>query len=249
MTDIQSYLSSKTYPGRGLVFYKIHNEKLLAAYWIMGRSANSRNRVFEPINDGEFKGLGVRTVAADESKCADPHLIIYNASIEVKDKNVVIITNGDQTNTIYDAVVSSDCPRNAFQTALFTRTFEDDAPSFTPRISMMINSLTGQVALSVLKCTNPNTEGCQRSFFFYDDVVPCTGRLVSTYVDDGSPLPSFDTEPIVFSGEFVGLDDFSHAIWKNLNNDNKIGLVCWEFNLAEGTYETKIVNKYEKVGE
>lgn len=247
MTDLRNYLKNKTYPGRGLVFYKVSDEKLVAAYWIMGRSSNSRNRVFQEITDGDYAGLGVRTLAADDVLCEDPHLIIYNASLDVVEKGITIITNGDQTDTIYEALNSSDSTNEAFQSSLFTRTFEDDAPNFTPRISMMIDTRKGGVAMSILKCADPSTQAASRFFYFYDDVPAGEGRLITTYVDDGNPLPSFDSEPIKITGDIACINCLQNAIWESLNKDNKISLLCYEFDLKTGKQTRSIMNKYERV--
>ena len=242
MQNLVELISSKTYPGRGLVVFRPKGEnKLFCAYWIMGRSENSRNRVFD-----EFEG-NIRTIPADDSKVEDPHLIIYNARIALPNKNVVVITNGDQTDTIVDFVKNDTDEKAGFVQALMTRTFEDDAPNFTPRISMMVNAKTGEVAFSCLKCANSDTETPLRNFSFFEKVSEGDGYLLTTYVDDSNPLVSSCSEPLNVACNSTCLLDFKNSLWEALNDDNKISLYVEEIDLDTGETEGEYVNKYERV--
>ena len=242
MQNLFELISSKTYPGRGLVvFHPKGEDKLLCGYWIMGRSENSRNRVFE-----EFNG-NIRTIPADDSKVEDPHLIIYNARFGLPDKNVVVITNGDQTDTIVEFVKNSPDEKTAFMQALTTRTFEDDSPNFTPRISMMVSTKSGEVAFSCLKCSDCQTETALRNFSFYDSVSEGAGYLLTTYVDDSNPLESSCAEPIKVKCDCESLLEFKSSLWEALNDDNKISLYVEEVDLDTGEIEGKYINKYERV--
>ena len=242
MLDLFELISSKTYPGRGLVtFHPKGEDKLFCGYWIMGRSENSRNRVFE-----EFDGK-IRTIPADDARVEDPHLIIYNARIGLPNKNVVVITNGDQTDTIVEFVGNSSDEKTAFMQALMTRTFEDDAPNFTPRISIMVNTKSGEVAFSCLKCANSEAEIASRNFSFFDNVPDGDGYLLTTYVDDSSPLESSCAEPIKVTCDCKSLSEFESSLWEALNNDNKISLYVEEVDLDTGEIEGKYINKYERV--
>ena len=242
MLDLFELISSKTYPGRGLVtFHPKGEDKLFCGYWIMGRSENSRNRVFE-----EFNG-NIRTIPADDSKVEDLHLIIYNARIELPNKNVVVITNGDQTDTIGEFVGNSSDVKIAFMQALMTRTFEDDAPNFTPRISIMVNTKSGEVAFSCLKCANSEAEIASRNFSFFDNVPDGDGYLLTTYVDDSSPLESSCAEPIKVTCDCKSLSEFKSSLWEVLNDDNKISLYVEEVNLETGNTFGEYVNKYQRV--
>lgn len=229
MFDLAKILSENSYPGRGIVIGKsADGKKALMAYFIMGRSENSRNRIFEA-----FDG-GMRTKAYDESKLSDPSLIIYNPYLSLD--GVDIITNGDQTNTIYDFMKEG----KSFEQALATREFEPDAPNFTPRISGVMyyseNSFTYK--LSILKSSNGNPDVCNRFFYNY---LPLDGigHFIHTYKCDGNPIPSFYGEP-----EEVALpntaEELSELIWKNLNCDNKVSLVVRETAL-DGTGSRQII--------
>ena len=242
MQNLFELISSKTYPGRGLVAFRPKGvNKLFCVYWIMGRSENSRNRVFE-----EFEG-NIRTVPADASKVEDAHLIIYNARVSIPNRNVVILTNGDQTDTIVDFVKSGDDEKVAFMQALMTRTLEDDAPNFTPRISMMVNTKSGEVAFSCLKCANAESEIPQRCFNFYDGLSEGEGYLLTTYVDDSKILKASCSEPVKVACDSECLSDFKDSLWKVLNDDNKISLYVEEIDLETGKSVGEFVNKYEKV--
>ncbi len=235
--DLKTLLSENSYPGRGIVIGKSKNgKKALIAYFIMGRSENSRNRIFE-----RFDG-GMRTKAFDESKLSDPHLIIYNPYLERK--NIDIITNGDQTNTIFDFLADE----KSFEDALATREFEDDAPNFTPRISGIVYYCyprsTFAYKLSILKSANGNPEACQRYYYNYTSL-DGIGHFIHTYKCDGSPIPSFYGEP-----EEVALPDsgaeLADLVWKNLNADNKVSLFVREVDLETGEVWEKIFNKNEE---
>ena len=226
-------LSSTTYPGRGIVIGKTPNGKKAAiAYFIMGRSENSRNRIF--VKDGE----GIRTEAFDPSKLDDPSLIIY-APVRVLG-NKTIVTNGDQTDTIYDLMDK----QYTFEQALRTREFEPDAPNYTPRISGVLHFDNGSFnyAMSILKSNNGNPEACNRYTFAYENPVAGEAHFIHTYMGDGNPLPSFEGEPTLVDVP-DNMEDFADLVWNNLNNDNKVSLFVRYINIEDGSYETKIINK------
>lgn len=208
-------LSSTTYPGRGIVIGKTPDGKKAAiAYFIMGRSENSRNRIF--VKDGE----GIRTEAFDPSKLEDPSLIIY-APVRVLG-NKTIVTNGDQTDTIYDLMDK----QYTFEQALRTREFEPDAPNYTPRISGVLHFDNGSFnyAMSILKSNNGNPEACNRYTFAYENPVAGEAHFIHTYMGDGNPLPSFEGEPTLVDVP-DNMEDFADLVWNNLNNDNKVSLL------------------------
>jgi hypothetical protein len=233
MRSLAAELSSTTYPGRGIVVGKTPDGKHAAiAYFIMGRSENSRNRVF--VEEGE----GIRTEAYDPSKLEDPSLIIY-APVRVLG-NKTIVTNGDQTDTIYDLMNK----QFTFEQALRTREFERDAPNYTPRISGILHIESGNYnyAMSILKSNNGNPDACNRYTFAYEKPVAGEGHFIHTYMGDGNPLPSFEGEPEVvdIKGD---IDEFTNLVWDNLNEDNKVSLFVRFINIADGSYESRIVNK------
>jgi len=222
-------LSSNTYPGRGIVIGRSADGKnAVIAYFIMGRSVNSRNRIFEENDRG-----GIRTKAFDESKMEDPSLIIYNPVLKLDGKTIV--TNGDQTDTIYDFMKDGHCYRRA----LLTREFEPDAPNYTPRISGVVKP-NGDYMLSILK-SNMGAPECLRYFFEYPSRAGL-GHFIHTYKCDGNPIPSFEGEPtpVEIDGE---IDEFTNMIWENLNEDNKVSLFTRFINLESGEEETRIINK------
>ena len=228
-------LSATTYPGRGIVIGRTGDgKKAVTAYFIMGRSENSRNRIF--VEDGE----GIRTQAFDPSKLEDPSLIIY-APVRVLG-NKTIVTNGDQTDTIYELMDK----QQTFEQALRTREFEPDAPNYTPRISGIMHIDNGEFnyAMSILKSNNGNPDACNRYTFAYSDPVAGEGHFIHTYLCDGNPLPSFEGEP-----KLVAIQDnieiFTELLWNSLNADNKVSLFVRYINIETGEYETKIVNKNE----
>ena len=233
MLSLEKELQSNAYPGRGLVIGKSEDgKKAVTAYFIMGRSENSRNRVF--VEDGK----GIRTQAFDPSKLTDPSLIIY-APVRVLG-NKTIVTNGDQTDTIYEGMDK----QMTFEQSLRSREFEPDAPNYTPRISgiMHIENGTYNYAMSILKSANGNPEACNRYTFAYENCLAGEGRFIHTYQGDGNPLPSFEGEPklVSISGD---IDTFTNKIWNSLNEDNKVSLFVRFIDIETGEYETRIVNK------
>lgn len=243
-STLTNYLKQCSYPGRGIFVYRLQVDEILCAYWIMGRSKNSRNRIFEPFEDGNIRG--VRTVAANEKDVEDPHLIIYNPYIEFKDKNLVIITNGDQTDTIFSYLKNNNnCMHDNFLNALMSRDAEDDEPNFTPRISCLIDIESFSTIMSIIKkdCDSNNTN---RNFFIYDSIPLHTGRFISTYKNDDNPLPPFSGEPQLKNDIFENLDDFTNNLWETLNFENKISLLTISIKKT-GEIEHKIINKYKKI--
>jgi hypothetical protein len=198
----------------------------------MGRSENSRNRVF--VTEGE----GIRTQAFDPSKLEDPSLIIY-APVRVLG-NKTIVTNGDQTDTIYELMDK----QNTFEQSLRTREFEPDAPNYTPRISGILHIENGDYnfAMSILKSDNGNAESCNRYTFAYSNPAAGAGRFIHTYMGDGNPLPSFEGEPTLVNIP-DDMNEFADTVWNSLDADNKVSLFVRYINIADGTYETKIINK------
>ena len=226
-------LSATTYPGRGIVIGKSRDgKKAVTAYFIMGRSANSRNRVF--VEEGE----GIRTQAFDPGKLEDPSLIIY-APVRVVG-NTTIVTNGDQTDTVYENMGKGQ----TFEESLRQREFEPDGPNYTPRISGILNIKDGSFdyAMSILKSNNGNPEACNRYTFAYENPVNGEGHFIHTYMGDGNPLPSFEGEPtwVDIDGD---IDSFTNMVWENLNEENKVSLFVRFIDIATGAYETRIVNK------
>ena len=232
--DISKLLKENSYPGRGIILGKSADGKsAMIAYFIMGRSENSRNRIFE-----RFEG-GMRTKAFDESKLSDPSLIIYNPYL-AKD-NIDIVTNGDQTDTIYDHLVAG----KSFEDALMTREFEPDPPNYTPRISGMVTYEGGDFTymMSILKSANGNPEVCNRYFYRYTPRAG-VGHFIHTYKCDGNPIPSFYGEP-----EEIALpntaEELSEMLWKNLNPDNKVSLLVRVVPL-DGSAPTEIITNKNK---
>ena len=242
LLDLYEQLKTNAYPGRGIVLgLAPSGKKSLIAYFIMGRSANSRNRVFDPV---EAIG-GIRTLAADPAKLEDPSLIIYNP-VRTVGENTHIVTNGDQTDTVYDFMAKGD----SFEAALRTRTFEPDGPNWTPRISGVVELAEGGCSykLSILKSADGNGESCRRYFFEYPQPVAGEGHFLHTYKCDGSPIPSFEGEP-----ERVALpeepEELAVRMWESLNEDNKVSLFVRAIDLASGETEDVIINKYDAVCE
>ena len=233
MLSIEQELKSNSYPGRGIILGKSEDgTKAVAAYFIMGRSENSRNRVFVE------EGQGIRTQAFDESKLTDPSLIIY-APVRVLG-NKTIVTNGDQTDTIYEGMDR----QLTFEQSLRSREFEPDAPNYTPRISGILHIENGNYnyAMSILKSDNGCPDSCQRFTFAYNNPAAGEGHFIHTYKCDGTPLPSFEGEPkrIAVTDD---IDGFTNLLWESLNEDNKVSLFVRYIDIAAGTYETRIVNK------
>ena len=227
------YLAAKEYPGRGIILGKSEDNRAVFAYFIMGRSTNSRNRVFETSNDD------IRTKAFDESLLSDPSLIIYSP-VRVLGKKI-IVTNGDQTDTIYEYLKD----KKTFEDALYTRTFEPDTPNFTPRISGLIDIESGlKLKLSILKSDEGDESQALRFFYNYDNPKPGEGFLIHTYKENSDPLKSFEGEPIKVSLK-GSIDEFSDSLWNSLNTDNKISLAVRYIDMATGKYEQIIKNKLE----
>ncbi len=227
-------LKSNAYPGRGIVLGKSEDGKnAVIAYFIMGRSENSRNRVFVEENDG------IRTQAFDESKLVDPSLIIY-APVRVLG-NKTIVTNGDQTDTIYDLMNE----QQTFEQSLRTREFEPDDPNFTPRISGIVKVHKGEMnyAISILKSADGNPESCLRYTFTYSNPLNGEGRFIHTYKNDGNPLPSFEGEPKRINLGNDDIDTFTEKVWNALNDDNKVSLFVRYIDIATGKTDSRIVNK------
>lgn len=234
--DLAKEIGSTTYPGRGIVIgVTPDKKKAAAAYFIMGRSVNSRNRVF--VEDGE----GIRTEAFDPSLLEDPSLIIY-APVRVLGKDT-IVTNGDQTDTIYERMSQG----MTFEQSLRVREFEPDGPNYTPRISAILHT-EGKFSfeMSILKSNNGDPDCCNRYTFSYDNPKAGEGRFIHTYMQDGNPLPTFEGEPTVVTIPTNDLDEFTEIVWNSLNEDNKISLFTRFIDLETGKVETKIINKHTK---
>ena len=231
--SLKDDLQRNTYPGRGIVLGKTPDgRKAVAAYFIMGRSENSRNRIFVT------EGQGIRTQAYDPSKLVDPSLIIY-APVRVLG-NKTIVTNGDQTDTIYAGMDR----QLTFEQALRSREFEPDGPNFTPRISGILHIESGKFnyALSILKSSDGDPQSCRRYTFAYENPLAGEGHFIHTYMHDGDPLPSFEGEPklVAIDGD---IDRFTDKIWNSLNEENKVSLFVRYIDIPSGTCETRIVNK------
>ncbi len=232
MVSIYEYLAGNQYPGRGVAIGKTADgKKAIILYFIMGRSVNSRNRVFELTDDG------IRTRAFDPSKLSDPSLIIY-APVRAYG-NQTVVTNGDQTDTVVDALKVG----GTFEGALRTREFEPDAPNFTPRISGILKIENGDLSykLSVLK-KSPYCDGCDRMFYEYALPADGVGHIIHTYMGDGNPIPSFCGEPVAF-GVGNDLQSIADGVWSALNDDNKVSLFARTIELETGKTETLIYNK------
>ena len=233
MLSLEQELKSNAYPGRGIVIGKSKNGKYaVTAYFIMGRSSNSRNRVF--VEDGQ----GIRTQAFDPSKLEDPSLIIY-APVRVLG-NKTIVTNGDQTDTIYEGMDK----QMTFEQSLRSREFEPDGPNYTPRISgvMHIEGGNYSYAMSILKSNHGDGSSCVRNTFAYETPLAGEGHFIHTYMHDGNPLPSFQGEPKLVEIP-DDMEEFTNMLWTSLNEDNKVSLFVRYIDIATGKYETKIINK------
>lgn len=232
--SLECELNSLPYHGRGIIIGKsADGKKAVTAYFIMGRSVNSRNRVFVA------EGDAMRTKAFDESKMTDPHLIIYYPVRVLGNKTIV--TNGDQTDTIYELMDK----QMTFEQALRTREFEDDAPNYTPRISGIIHHENGEMnyAMSILKSADGDGSSCQRYTYAYSNPIAGRAKFIHTYKCDGDPLPSFEGEPKTLELPDVDIDSMTDIIWKNLNEDNKVSLFVRYIDLETGEIESRIVNK------
>lgn len=232
---ISDRIKDNSYVGRGIVIGKSEDsKKAVIAYFIMGRSENSRNRVF--VNDGS----DVMIKAFDESKVTDPSLIIYYP-LKNTDKGV-IVTNGDQTDTVYDYVSQG----KTFEDGLFTREFEPDDPNWTPRISGYIPSLEENFAykMSILKSADAKGTYCNRFFYNYNSLAGL-GHFIHTYMEDGNPIPTFCGEPerVYIPSD---IDEFADEIWSGLDKNNKISLFVRYFDLKTGEIESRMINKQEE---
>ena len=230
--NLTNLLESNAYPGRGIVLGITPDGKTaVAAYFIMGRSVNSRNRVFCLENDG------IRTEAYDPSKMVDPSLIIYHPVRKVGDD--LVVTNGDQTDTIRDFLVEG----KSFGQSLHTREFEPDGPNYTPRISGII-APDGSFKLSILKSADGDPSCCHRFFYTYDKPLAGEARFIHTYMGDGNPLPSFEGEPKRVALDAPDAETLADQIWNALNPDNKVSLFVRYINLADGSCQQVIKNKF-----
>ncbi len=233
--SLEKELSKNTYPGRGIVAGRSDDGRFaVAAYFIMGRSENSRNRIF--VSDGD----GLRTQAYDPARMKDPSLIIYSP-VRVLGHDT-IVTNGDQTDTVFEGLEKG----LSFERALRSRTYEPDSPNFTPRISALLHVEGGEYyyEMSILKSHHGNPECTDRQHFFYDHPIAGEGSFLHTYVSDGNPLPSFEGEPVRvnISGN---IDSFGKLLWESLNSDNKVSLFVRYIDLETAESETRIYNKWE----
>ena len=235
MEQLSALLKGNAYPGRGIVLGRSQDGKYaVVAYFIMGRSENSRNRIFVETQDG------IRTQAYDPAKMTDPSLIIYHPVRRVTDEDGVttIVTNGDQTDTLRDFMLEGE----SYVAALNTREFEPDGPNYTPRISGIVYP-SGSYMLSILKSLDGDSSCCLRHYFTYDAPRPGLGHFLHTYQGDGNPLPSFQGEPrpVEIAGD---LDTFTGLIWQGLNPENKVSLFTSFIDLETGAAESRIVNKH-----
>ncbi len=234
MLSLEQELKSNDYPGRGIVIGKsADGSKAVTAYFIMGRSASSRNRVF--VEDGE----GIKTQAFDPSTLlVAPELIIYSP-VRVLG-NSTIVTNGDQTDTVFEGMSEG----KTFEESLRVRKYEHDAPNYTPRISGIMNFADGNYdySMSILKSNNGNPDACNRYTFAYENPVAGEGHFIHTYMHDGNPLPSFEGEPKLVAIP-NDIDEFTNLVWTSLNEDNKVSLFVRFIDIATGEYETRIINK------
>ncbi|MCI9615511.1 MAG: inosine monophosphate cyclohydrolase [Dorea sp.] len=231
--SIEKELMGNSYPGRGIIIGKsADGSKAVTAYFIMGRSVNSRNRIF--VKDGE----GIRTQAFDPAKLTDPSLVIY-APVRVLG-NKTIVTNGDQTDTIYEGMDR----QMTFEQSLRSREFEPDGPNYTPRISGIMHIENGayNYAMSILKSNNGSPAGCNRYTFAYENPAAGEGHFIHTYKCDGDPLPSFEGEPKLIEIP-DDMDAFTDMLWNSLNEDNKVSLFVRYIDIESGTYKTRIENK------
>lgn len=238
INDLGKILSENEYPGRGIVAGLSEDGKYaVSAYWTMGRSAGSRNRIF--VAENENGSEVVRTKAFDPTLIAgDPSLIIYAAVRQIN--NTTIVTNGDQTDTIFEGLKNG----KTFEQSLQSRKYEHDAPNYTPRISSVLNIQSGKLdyAISILKSDNGNPDNTLRFTFSYDNPVKGQGRFIHTYMGNGNPLPSFEGEPELVSIK-GGIDEFSKMLWSSLNEDNKVSLFVRYIDIATGKFEERIINK------
>lgn len=232
--SLQRELQNNAYPGRGIVIGRTPDGKYaVTAYFIMGRSVNSRNRIF--VEEGE----GIRTEAFDPSQLSDPSLIIY-APVRVLGRRT-IVTNGDQTDTIYDGQTAG----KSFEETLAAREFEPDAPNYTPRISGIMELAEGAFSykMSILKSADGDPSCCCRYTFSYDKPLAGEGRFIHTYQQDGDPLPGFEGEPTRVAVDGEDIDSFAKGIWESLDEENKVSLFVRYIEIETGRYESRIINK------
>ena len=230
--NLNEYLASNEYPGRGIaVAMAPDGRQMFIGYFIMGRSENSRNRIFEATEDG------IRTRAFDESKMVDPSLIIYHPVRKVGD--TLVVTNGDQTDTIRDGLLEG----KSYIEALRTRCYEPDGPNYTPRISGLVQQ-NGDYTLSILKSADGNPASCRRYFFDYEAPLAGQGHFLHTYLEDGNPLPSFQGEPEQVDIVSDTAADFAELLWASLNEDNKVSLFVRYIDRKSGQWESVIKNKH-----
>ena len=233
MIDLKAYLSQNPYPGRGILLGRsADNTRAVIAYFIMGRSENSRNRIFEATEDG------IRTRAFDESKMVDPSLIIYHPVRKVGD--TLVVTNGDQTDTIRDGLLEG----KSYIEALRTRCYEPDGPNYTPRISGMVEK-DGAFCLSILKSADGDPSCNHRYFYEYDAPLSGEGRFIHTYQENLDPLPSFEGEPRRVAISAPDAQTLAKEVWENLNEDNKVSLYVSYTDLSSGQADTVIINKHQ----
>jgi len=238
ISKLSKILSENSYPGRGIAIgLTPDGKKLAVAYFIMGRSENSRNRIF--VADGS----DLRTKAFDEKKLTDPSLIIYYP-VRVLG-NHLIVTNGDQTDTVFEALKNN----TTFEVALNSREFEPDAPNFTPRISGIVEFQGKEISykLSILKTLNGNENTSIRNYFQFDKPESGKGHFIHTYQEDGNPLPSFEGEPRLIETN-DDIDEFTNEIWSYLNKDNKVSLFVRYVDLTDLSVATRIKNVHENGG-
>lgn len=233
MKSMYEAVAASTYPGRGIIAGRTSDAgRAFFVYFIMGRSVNSRNRVF--VREGE----GIRTEAFDPSQMEDPSLIIYAPVRRMGD--TIIVTNGDQTDTIRDFLAEG----KSFVDALRTRTFEPDAPNYTPRVSLMAQTCEGfTFSMGICKAADASGERCLRCFYEYEDMPAGEGRFLHTYRCDGSPIPSFEGEPEIVSLE-GNIDEMTEKLWSALDRDNRVSLWTETVDLATGARESRIINRY-----
>lgn len=234
IASLETLLSGNSYPGRGIVAGLSDDGKhAVSAYWTMGRSKGSRNRIF--VEDGD----GIRTQAFDSSLIAgDPSLIIYSAVRVLGGKTIV--TNGDQTDTIFEGLESG----KSFEESLRSRKYEHDSPNYTPRISSLLDVSGGKYsyAVSILKSDSGNPDNTLRFTFSYDNPQKGEGHFIHTYLGDGNPLPSFEGEPLKI-GISGNIDSFAEKIWSSLDSENKVSLFVRFIDIATGKFESRIINK------
>ena len=232
LLDIKTRLQETGYPGRGIILGRTADDaKVMIAYFIMGRSVNSRNRIFEQTDDG------IRTKAYDDSKMEDPSLIIYHP-VRVLGKET-IVTNGDQTDTVRDYLAAG----KTFEESLRTREFEPDGPNYTPRISGIVAE-DGSYKMSILKSLDGDPACCCRYFYEYDKPKAGVAHFIHTYQGDGNPLPSFEGEPERIALEWSDAKTFAEVLWENLNEDNKVSLFVRTIDIANGETDTVIINRH-----